>query len=235
MRSFRVLLAVALTGLFACSSPTAGSPPSTSNTPTSSSEPPVSGGSATPTPARAPTQGTVGYLGCSLTWQTVDGYHLLGGQRMWPPLEGMGEGDIPILAMELSAPPAAHWDLFGQALARYPATAFWVEACFLTSQIGPQNVAQAELVIAHIRELVPGAKIYLSPMNGWDPADGCGKASSAAVATARRVTDAVVADGVALRGPTLPILPEAEALDSCHPDKNGRTLLAGALLDWLGG
>jgi hypothetical protein len=176
----------------------------------------------------------VGYIGCSLTWQTVDGYHIDGGRRMWPPYEGMGSGEIPVWAEELSGAYPQHWAVFDNALANDPVHAFWIQACFMTSQIGPENVAQAEAVIAHIRKVVPGAKVYFSAMNGWDPPNVCGKASPAAVANAQQVTDALVANGVALRGPTMPALPQSETEDACHPDAEGEALLGGALYRWLG-
>jgi hypothetical protein len=232
----RTLVVVALVLLVACSSP-----PDVSSTRATGSKvtpvspsPSVSGSGAGHRVARAPDHGVVGYLGCSLTWQTVAGYQAVGGRRMWPPYEGMGSGEIPVWSQELSSGDPQHWVVFDNALAIQPVHAFWIQACFMTSQIGPENVREAQGMIAHIREVVPGAKIYFSAMNGWDPPDVCGKASSAAVANAQLVTDAVVGDGSALRGPVMPTLPQSETEDACHPDTSGEALLGRALFRWLG-
>jgi hypothetical protein len=232
----RTLVVVALLLLVACSSPPDfGSKPVSGSKPTPVSPSASASGSGREDQiARAPARGMVGFLGCSITWQTVAGYHALGGQRMWPPYEGMGSGEIPVWAQELSSPDPQHWAVFDHALALQPVHAFWIQACFLTSQINPDNVQQAEAMIAHIRDVVPGAKIYFSAFGGWDPPDACGKASSAAVANSVQVTDAVVADGSALRGPTIPVLPQSEKADACHPDAAGEVLLGRALFKWLG-
>jgi hypothetical protein len=235
-RLMPAVLAIVLV-LPACSSASSPGPrpsgtnpgPSTGTTSTATSPTPPAG-----RVAPAPVHGIVGYLGCSLTWQTIAGYHADGGKRMWPPYEGMGSGEIPVWAEELSSGDLQHWAVFDHALALQPVHAFWIQACFMTSQIGPENVQQAEAMIAHIRDVVPRATIYLSAMNGWDPPDICGKASPAAVANAQQVTDALVADGVALRGPVMPLLPQSETEDACHPDTAGEALLGAALYHWLG-
>jgi len=231
MRRRSLVRVASLLVLLACASPaprdgvhTTKPPPQTA--PAS----PASGRSARP-----PTRGTVGYLGCSLTWQTVEGYHAVGGVRLWPVYEGMGSGEISVWAQELQGQPPAHWSVFDHALALDPAHTFWIQACFMTSEIAPDNVQQGEAVVAHIRELVPNAKVYVSPMNTWDPPDICGKADPTAVANAQHVVDALVQEGVALRGPVLPPLPQSETEDACHPDATGEALLGRALLRWLGG
>jgi hypothetical protein len=182
-----------------------------------------------PTGAASATSTTVGYIGCSLTWQTVNGYHTDGGTRLWPPISGYGGGEIPKWSDDIASATPKYWPIFQRMLTTSPADTFWIEACFQTGQIRPANLAQAEAVVRHIRELVPGATIYFSAMNGWDPPDSCGKASSAAVAKAHQVTDALVAEGLALRGPLMPVLATTITLDGCHPDAAGETLLGQAL------
>jgi hypothetical protein len=194
---------------------------------------PASAGSGQRVPTSSTSSTAVGYLGCSLTWQSVNGYHIDGGTRLWPPLPGYGGGEIPKWFEDIANPTPKYWSIFQRQLAMDPADTFWIEACFMTTQIRPSNVAETEAVVRHIRELVPGATIYLSPMNGWDPADSCGKASSAAVQTAQQVTDTLVSEGLVLRGPLLPVLPTTETVDGCHPDDAGQALLGRALLGFF--
>jgi hypothetical protein len=186
-----------------------------------------------PSAQASSTSTTVGYLGCSLTWQAVAGYHADGGTRLWPPLSGYGGGEIPKWFQDITSPTPRYWPIFQRTLLTDPADTFWIEACFQTDQIRPSNVAQAEAVVRHIRDLVPGATIYLSAMNGWDPSDSCGKASSAAVTTSQEVTDALVAEGLVLRGPAMPILPASHTVDGCHPDTVGQALLGQALVSFF--
>lgn len=182
-----------------------------------------------PTSATSAASTTVGYIGCSLTHMTVNGYHTDGGTRLWPPLEGYGAGEIPRWFDDITSPTPKYWPIFQRMLTTSPADTFWIEACFRTGQIHPANLAQAEAVVRHIRELVPGATIYFSAMNGWDPPDSCGKASSAAVTKAQQITDALVAEGLTLRGPIMPLLPTSNTLDTCHPNATGEALLGQAL------
>src|SRR3989442_1310985 len=98
----RTLVVVALLLLVACSSPPDfGSKPAPGSKPTPvSPSASRSGSGGGDRGARAPAKGMVGFLGCSVTWQTVAGYQALGGRRMWPPYEGMGSGEIPVWAQE---------------------------------------------------------------------------------------------------------------------------------------
>jgi hypothetical protein len=185
-------------------------------------------------PANA-TSTTVGYVGCSLTWMSVAGYHADGGTRLWPPLPGYGGGEIPKWFQDLADPTPKYWPIFQQTLVTNPASTFWIEGCFQTKQIGPSNVAQAEAVVRHVRALVPGATIYFSAMNGWDPPDSCATASSAAVAASQQVTDALVSAGLVLRGPLMPVLLASHTVDGCHPDVAGGALLGQALLGFFDG
>jgi hypothetical protein len=187
-----------------------------------------------PPPANATVPGsTVGYLGCSPTWQTVEGYHADGGTRLWPTLMGYGAGEIPKWYADIG-PSTKYWRIFKQALAAQPTDVFWFQACLLTDQVGRTNVRDAEAIVAHIRELVPGATVYMSAMTGMDPPDSCGKASAATVAHTQQIVDTAVADGVALRGPVMPALPSSMTSDPCHPDAAGEAFLGHTLLVWLG-
>jgi hypothetical protein len=186
------------------------------------------------TPAgAAPT--TVGYIGCSLTWQSVNGYHLDGGTRLWPAMPGYGGGEIPKWFEGITDPTPTYWPVFEQMLSTSPATTFWVQACFLTAQIKPSNISNAEAVVRHIRELVPGATIYFSAMNGWNPPGSCTNAGPTAVSAAQQVTDALVAEGLVLRGPGMPVLPADRTVDGCHPDSVGQELLGRSLLSFFDG
>lgn len=41
-----------------------------------------------------PTSKSIGYAGCSITIQTVEGYRELGEQGMWPPEQGFDDGSV---------------------------------------------------------------------------------------------------------------------------------------------
>ena len=176
---------------------------------------------------------TVGYLGCSLTYMTVNGYHADGGTRLWPTLPGYAGGDIPTWFRDLTDPTPTFWPLFARTLASSPTTTFWMQSCIKTDEIAPSNVSNAQAIVAHIRALVPGATIYVSTMNSWDPATNCPNAGPSAVAAAQQVTDTLVAQGLALRGPTMPLLPGNETVDGCHPDTAGQALLGQALVSFF--
>lgn len=185
--------------------------------------------------AQASSPSLTAYLGCSISTQYVDGFEREGGTGFWHPasaFDGNGTlGSYPggSLTMWMTDYPY-YWPQFDAMLAAQPnPSRIWVQVCAITEQ---DTLAVAHSVIAKVRQRLPGVDVYVSPLSRWE------NPVAAFVGDAERsevITDALVADGTALRGPAMPVLSAQYLLpDGVHVNVDGRRLGGRALLRSFG-
>lgn len=194
----------------------------------------------------APEFATVGYVGCSNSAAAVRGYAANAGEKMWGFIRNYGGGTVEVWKNEI-ATNGQHWKAFDRNQLLDPATDFWFQLCARSNE--NQNTdASARLVIAEILRRVPGARVWVSPLNGFVAPHVCSIAGiNGPENMALDVAD-IVATGEAGQGPVLGSLisrfppPSAGATvannqtvkDGCHPNVNGEMYLGGPLLSFFG-
>jgi hypothetical protein len=108
----RLIVGALLTVLTACtsSSSVGVSPPPTRTSTRSVPSPSVS---VSVSPSRPPLgEGAIGYVGCSNSAAAVNGYHLAGGQLMWPFIRNYGGGTVTQWATGIGQSRNQYWSAF---------------------------------------------------------------------------------------------------------------------------
>lgn len=110
-----------------------------------------------------PAKVTIGYIGCSNTRETVEGYHYTGGMKMWPYERRYGSGTVRDWANDVEEG-SVYWEVFDGLMEEYPKTkTIWWELCIMDEDRAT-SYEQANTVLKEIRERIPDAVIYVSPL-----------------------------------------------------------------------
>jgi hypothetical protein len=118
-----------------------------------------------------------------------------------------------------------------------------MQFCLHPKDTDQANYDAAVAVLAEVQHLVPGATVYVSPLNGYVPPHVCELTGVDGPARAKALADRLAAEGKARRGPDVGDLlsfdkksPSAGATkendqtnDDCHPNEAGRTLIGNNL------
>lgn len=180
-------------------------------------------------------KGAIGFIGCSNTGQTVDGYHAVGGKRIWavdrsvsinqgayPPFGG----GTPNRWAEDNSP---YWPIFDEYLALHPDTkTVWWQLCIKQSDKFDYSTAQA--VLRMLRARIPSVKVYVSPLPpftdhvcGITGKNGFERMYGLAKQIAEREEDVQL-------GPLLPGILRADNVnDGCHMNEAGKRKVGEAL------
>lgn len=158
---------------------------------------------------------SVGYIGCSNTRQTVEGYQLLGGTKMWPYEKRYDSGAVRDWAQNAEKG-NKYWGVFDELLAVHPNTrAIWWQLCI--RQEDDTEYEDGILILEAIRKRIPGVKIYVSPLPGYT--DGvCGITGTSGLEKAKELAQKLDAEHAdVLPGPVLgPMTPADTDDDGCH-------------------
>lgn len=208
-------------------------PPTVSETPPTVSETPPTVSETPPTdPETPPSVVTlpqlVGYAGCSVTENAVDGYHQLGGSVLWSPDNGYPGGSISAWALELSTL-STYWQAFDSALTANPGTdAIWLQLCTSITSASQNTFENAQVVISEINRRTGGVPIFVSAQHSYS--DGiCSTAGADGPAQMQAVADQLVAAKLAQAGPVVGPLSISQTTDGCHANGDGKRLLGAQL------
>lgn len=159
----------------------------------------------------------------------MEGYHLDGGDVMWPFIRNYGGGTIHQWAVGTQS--SQYWQAFTRQQQLSPATTFWLSLC---ARVGESNYFNdAEAVVAGIRSRVPNAVIYVSALN--DFTETCPICGPNGPELMQQTRDQLVAADDALLGPDLGTLtPSQVTEDHCHPNTPGKMYLGQFLEDFFG-
>jgi len=181
----------------------------------------------------------VGYLGCSQTTGAVQGYHELGGMRMWETIE-YGGGAVSRWANPATS--SQYWALFDEAYRAHPSLTIWWQLCIIAGDVNA-NLSDAHLVLSQLHVHAPASVIYVSAQNGYVAPHICGIGPPNGPAIAQQVADDLVATTGVLRGPHMSDLrgsdsagvgPTETDSGGCHPNEIGRAKLGANLLTFFG-
>src|SRR3990167_5328895 len=78
-----------------------------------------------------PGNASIGFIGCSNTRETVEGYHRVGGRNMWDYDRRYGSGIVIDWSKNVDEG-SIYWDVFDELLEKYPKTKIiWWEFCIM--------------------------------------------------------------------------------------------------------
>jgi hypothetical protein len=178
----------------------------------------------------------VGYVGCSMTKNAVEGYHAIGGQKFWPVIQSYGGGSVYWWARGIGKNDVM-WNDFKAYLAAQPPSKIWVQWCTRAGESQQLNQQSALKVIAEIKRLAPGVPIYVSAQPGYYLPHSC---SVSGIDGPLRM-ELLARQTVALPGPDMgdlkskyqaPSIPPGDEThpDGCHANPFGRETVLGPRL-----
>lgn len=160
-------------------------------------------------------EATIGYIGCSNTRETVEGYHRVGGEKMWSYDKRYDSGAVLDWAREAETG-NKYWDVFDELLIENPNTKIiWWQLCIRHDE-EETSYEHADLILKEIRVRIPGAKIYVSSLA--DYTDGiCEITGTSGLEKAKELVRELDNNGDVFPGPILgPMTSIDTANDGCH-------------------
>lgn len=159
---------------------------------------------------------SIGYIGCSNTRETVEGYHRMGGQKMWSYDKRYDSGAVLDWAKNAETG-NKYWRVFDDLLAENPGTnVIWWQLCIRDNE-RETRYEHAARILEAARQRIPGAMIYVSALADYTGGvcEITGTWGLAKVKELVRELDANNDD--VLPGPVLgPMSPTETAEDGCH-------------------
>jgi hypothetical protein len=173
---------------------------------------------------------SIGYIGCSNSHASVEGYHHVSGNKdlLWPAYAS-GAGRIDYWADNNSS----YWTNYDGMVVSYgQPKKVWVQLCEAWSNVR-NNYAQVQQMLTNLRQHSPNADAVISAINVYNPFGGLcylmGPQGQGENDT-DNWRDKAVADKLAWLGPSMGPLTESLVIgDGCHPNVSGKLLLGGQL------
>ncbi|MEK6844602.1 MAG: hypothetical protein AABX83_04225 [Nanoarchaeota archaeon] len=161
-------------------------------------------------------EASIGYIGCSNTRETVEGYHYLGGEKMWSYDKRYDSGSVREWALN-EKNGNKYWKVFDDLLKENPKTKIiWFQLCIPDSE-RDTSYENAEIIIDEIRKRIQDVVIYVSPLA--DYTDGiCYITGTWGLEKAKELTQELDAKNEDIfLGPVLgPMTSIDTAKDGCH-------------------
>ncbi|MDH3498505.1 MAG: hypothetical protein OEM97_00135 [Acidimicrobiia bacterium] len=218
--------------------PATASPTTSRPAPASTTTAAVATTPATTVPTISPgdiPDGIVGFVGCSVSQNAVAGYsRILGGTRLWPANAPYGGGSLGRWARDLESDRSRYWTGFDEGLAENPdTTVIWFSLCTIRGAPG-DSVDIAESIAGEVRKRLPGAVLYVSAQPDYAGGHVCELAGETGPQQMADIAAQLVDMGVALPGPLMGPLTEAQTADGCHANDAGQELMGRQLMDFFG-
>ena len=181
------------------------------------------------------TSNSVGYLGCSMTINAVEGYISEGGKVIWGELGDFGGGTISAWAGLLPTS-RMYWMGFDALLKKYPnPNAVWMELCISIKKGGTESDTYENALIMRQEVLrrIPNAVVYVSAQPGYTAGHVCGIAGADGPTKMQEIADKLVANGLAKKGPVLGPLATGQTADPCHANASGKSTMGKQMVDFF--
>ena len=158
---------------------------------------------------------TIGFIGCSNTRETVEGYDHVGGKKMWDAERRYGSGTVLDWSQDVDE--SRYWNVFDELLEKYPQTdVIWWELCIMDGDRAT-SYDHAAVILDEVRERIPGVVVYVSALA--DYTEGvCEITGTWGLEKGKELAEELVSrnDDV-FAGPLLgPMTPADTAEDGCH-------------------
>lgn len=172
----------------------------------------------------------IGYIGCSNSQNSANGYQSTAGKKLLWPGYSTGSGAITMWADAKSN----FWTYFDAQVAKYgQPQKVWVQLCEPYGGAGITDYAHVKLMLANLKTHSPSTVAYISAINVYDPRVGtCALmgANGQGETDTENWRDQAVRDGLAKKGPDMgPLNSSNTVADHCHPNSAGETLLGTQL------
>jgi len=161
-------------------------------------------------------EASIGYIGCSNTRETVEGYHRVGGTNMWPYDKRYDSGSVVDWAQNAESG-NKYWNVFDDLLKEYPNThTIWWQLCIRHDE-EETNYQRTILVLEAIRKRIPNAVIYASALAEYTNGV-CEITGTFGIEKAKELVQELdLKNEDVLPGPVLgPMSPIETAKDGCH-------------------
>lgn len=177
-----------------------------------------------------PAVSLIGYIGCSVTVNAVDGYLAAGGTNFWPSVHSAyGAASVSLWA----DPASRYWAAFDNVLAQFPdTTTIWWQLCTSAANL-TDNFDAAQDVVSEIRRRIPDATVFVSAQHDYTDGHVCPITGADGPARMQALADELIAAGLAFRGPVVGPLAEDELSDGCHANDAGKAVLGQQLADFF--
>ena len=174
-------------------------------------------------------QASIGYIGCSNTRETVEGYHYLGGKKMWDYERRYGSGTILDWSRNLEDG-SKYWDVFDELLKKYPETkSIWWQLCIMDEDKAT-SYEHASIILNEIRKRIPDAAIYVSALA--DYTEGvCSITGTWGLEKGKELAQEIDSKNEdVFPGPLLgPMSAKETAKDGCHLSPDGKRKLGNQM------
>lgn len=160
--------------------------------------------------------GSIGYIGCSNTRETVEGYHRVGGKEMWSYDKRYDAGAVLDWARDAETG-NRYWDVFDELLEENPGTkTIWWQLCIRGDE-KETNYEHTASILEAIRKRIPDAVVYVSPLPPYTEGV-CEITGMWGIEKARELAQKIDLENEdVLPGPVLgPMTPTDTASDGCH-------------------
>ncbi len=174
------------------------------------------------------TQKSIGYVGCSITHQTVEGYWEAEEESIWPPEQRYDDGSV----MNWGKPQSRWWDAFNENLKKYPETnIIWLQLCLPKHEFPMYN--DVNIITDSIKARLPNATIYVSSLAPYEHL--CEGSGATGVQRGQKLAEELAAKRADVKlGPTFSALTLSETEnDQCHLNKIGKQKLGKELMDFF--
>lgn len=175
----------------------------------------------------------VGYLGCSMTRNALQGYRHLGGTVLWGEIGAYGGGGVSRWA-DVDNPNNRHWQEFSRLLEAHPQTRFfWIELCSQVDAAEQETYEALLQILEHVRSQVPFAIFFVSAQPAYTDGHICHLTGADGPAQMQVLVDQLVAERRAFPGPLMGPLSAEQTSDGCHASREGAELMGQQLLDFF--
>jgi len=180
---------------------------------------------------------SVGYIGCSITLNAIQGYQHLDGKILWSDrdIQGYGGGSVYEWYNGIGDSQNERWLAFRNAINKYPQTnKIWLELCLKEGDSHSYEMVNA--ITDNIKTIAPDAEIYISSFPAFpDEVAGPKCKGQEGPAELDQIVNQIVENNKAKLGPDMTHL-EAIYVDGtgCHATPEGKDIWGQDLLDFFG-
>ena len=176
-------------------------------------------------------QYSIGYIGCSNTEDAVGGYYLVSTADLFWKVYDTAGGTLDRWANPNNGFVTNFWANFQQELQKYgQPLKVWIQICE-NPETAILTFSMVQETITMLRQYVPSAQYYISPLNSFSPSNLCQITGPNGVQDATNLANEAVSSGLALQGPILGPLTSSQTLppSNCHATTAGMMLLGSQL------
>jgi hypothetical protein len=175
----------------------------------------------------------IGFIGCSMSNNAVDGYSDANGTDFWPVQQDYGGAGVGKWASDLTNN-STYWRAFQDAYNLQQVKTIWWQLCALDSDSTNETLGAVQVIFDEIKRRVPDAIVFISAQPAYSGGHVCSIAGSTGPGRMQQLVDQFVATQQALPGPVMgPLEQDMLVSDGCHANTAGRAFMGNQLLKFV--